>query len=509
MKKIISMLLVSAMSLSIATVSFAAEINFSDVKKDDWFYDDVQTVAEMGLINGKSDDRYAPDDNLTYAEAIKLAACMHQLYTSGTVTLTNGNPWYQSYVDYCFEKGIIDKTYNYGEKATRAGYMTIFAKALPDEALKEINNIPDSSIPDVPSDKDYAAAVYKLYRAGILNGIDDAHNCEPLINISRKEVAVIVARMMNEEKRTHFTTVSVDSEQSEKENAEPDNTEQDEALEYVDNVYTTYEALIFSKTPSDVSVDCGETATFQTEVLGGRKPFTYRWQYLEDGSWIDFEDTADEKTTVTGAAETTLTVKTSIPTVTELRCVVTDSVGKEHETPTVKLVVNAILSTNEWSNVGTYTPSGDDADDVDDKVDDKDSSEDNIISSEETVKIESAELKIETQPNDVSIAVEKTAKFTVAVSGGTTPYSYQWQLQAVIAGKRSKWLDLKDNESALSGTKTETLSVTGTSEGEMLLRCVITDDNGNKVTTATVKLTVKENKIVLPSRKDLSGVIGR
>ena len=42
--------------------------------------------------------------------------------------------------------------------------MGIFAKALPYSGLKEINDVPDNSIPDVASTAGYAAGIYKLYR---------------------------------------------------------------------------------------------------------------------------------------------------------------------------------------------------------------------------------------------------------------------------------------------------------------------------------------------------------
>ena len=178
---------------------------FSDVKTSAWYYNDVLLAYQIGLINGKTATEYMPDNKLTYAEAIKLAACMHQLYTTGKVTLTNGAPWYQSYVDYCKENGIINQEYNYDDYATRAGYMTIFANALPDEALKAINDVPDNSIPDVPTGRNYSASVYKLYRAGILQGSDAAHNCKPLENIKRSEVAAILSRMMYAGKRVAIT----------------------------------------------------------------------------------------------------------------------------------------------------------------------------------------------------------------------------------------------------------------------------------------------------------------
>jgi len=179
---------------------------FTDVPESEWFYNDVKIAWESGLINGKSDTIFAPADDLTYSEAIKLAACMHQLYTTGSVTLTNGAPnWYDSYVTYAKNNGIISKDYVWGDPATRAGYMEIFANALPASALAAVNTVPDGSIPDVPMTHPQAAAIYKLYRAGILQGVDAARNCNPNANIRRSEVAAILTRMMNDTARVSFS----------------------------------------------------------------------------------------------------------------------------------------------------------------------------------------------------------------------------------------------------------------------------------------------------------------
>lgn len=173
---------------------------FVDVPKDAWYHDEVVEAVYTGIINGKSATEFKPDDFLIYAEAVKLAACMNQVYTDGKVTLENGDPWYKPYADYCKEHDIITEDYNYSENATRAGYMEIFANALPDSAFEEINYIPDGSILDVKSGATYAHYVYKMYRAGIVTGVDDEHNCNPSANIKRCEVATIISRMMNEDK---------------------------------------------------------------------------------------------------------------------------------------------------------------------------------------------------------------------------------------------------------------------------------------------------------------------
>jgi len=43
-----------------------------------------------------------------------------------------------------------------------------------------------------------------MYRAGIVQGVDEAHNCNPNANIKRSEVAAILTRMMNEVERISF-----------------------------------------------------------------------------------------------------------------------------------------------------------------------------------------------------------------------------------------------------------------------------------------------------------------
>ena len=175
MKKVLSFILCITMILSLSSVTFAEHYSkFTDVKPDSWYYEDVDNAVRLGIINGKSETTYCPNDNLTYAEAYKLAACMHQLSVNGKVTLKNSDPWYAEYVEYCCINGIygsyedLSEDIDMNQKITRSGYMGIFANALPDDRLPVINYIPDGAIPDVSSQAKFAPGVYKLYRAGIL-----------------------------------------------------------------------------------------------------------------------------------------------------------------------------------------------------------------------------------------------------------------------------------------------------------------------------------------------------
>ena len=181
---------------------------FIDITESDWFYSDVLLAYHRGLVDGMTQNTFVPSGNLTYSQAVKLAACMHQLYTTGSIVLTNASApssWYQSYVDYAKDNCIVSGDYNWEAATTRAGYIEIFANALPNNALVPINNVSDDSIADVPITHPQSAAIYKLYRAGILQGVDSSYNCNPSASIKRSEVATILTRMMNPEKRIAFT----------------------------------------------------------------------------------------------------------------------------------------------------------------------------------------------------------------------------------------------------------------------------------------------------------------
>ena len=201
--------LVALCSFIAATPAEADALPFSDVYTTDWFYNDVATAYNDGLINGKSATKFDPYANMTYAEAIKLAACMHQKNATGKVTLAPGSdPWYQSYIDYAYMNGIIDNKnmFDWKANATRGGYIYIFANALPESSFTPINYIADNSIPDINNAYYYADAVYKLYRAGIVTGTNaTTHPCNPTSNIRRSEVAAIVTRMMYVNARQSFS----------------------------------------------------------------------------------------------------------------------------------------------------------------------------------------------------------------------------------------------------------------------------------------------------------------
>ena len=170
---------------------------FTDVS-DQWFADAIAKVCELGLMKGNGDDMFRPAGEVTLAEAITIAVRLNSIYRGLGDSFPAGTPWYQPYVKYAVANDIIDYDdfQDYGVPATRAQMAYIFANALPDRELKQINKI--ASLPDVVDDDDrnpYGEEIFTLFRAGILTGSDSAGTFQPDLPITRAEAAAIIIRM--------------------------------------------------------------------------------------------------------------------------------------------------------------------------------------------------------------------------------------------------------------------------------------------------------------------------
>ena len=186
------------------------ELPFVDVAEGEWYYESVYYAWDADLIDGTSATTFRPDNTLTVAEAIKLAAALHQLENDGAVTLKNGKTnWYDTYVAYAVKEGIIESKYQsytqaqMNAPAKRSEFVHILHGALDD--YKAINAIGDNAIPDVKTGDTYAKEIYDFYRAGILTGSNAEGTFHPESSIKRSEVAAILIRMYDESMRLEKT----------------------------------------------------------------------------------------------------------------------------------------------------------------------------------------------------------------------------------------------------------------------------------------------------------------
>jgi len=178
---------------------------FLDISSGYWYGKYVAKVFALGLMEGMGNQRFAPKESASIAEAITLAARLHNIYHGGDGLFERSVPWYQVYVDYAYANGIIDDLeMSFSNRATRREFAEILCAAFPDEAFNVISDIPDDSIPDIKMDDEGAEAIYKLYRAGVLTGSDDRGTFYPDDTINRAAVATILSRMAIRNMRIQF-----------------------------------------------------------------------------------------------------------------------------------------------------------------------------------------------------------------------------------------------------------------------------------------------------------------
>lgn len=212
LRRLAALLLVLAMILSgsVCAVS-AATLPFEDVSMFSWYYSDVKNAHEQGLVDGVTPTRFSPTGTLTIAQAIKLAAALHQKAQTGAVTLKNGSPWYSTYVSYAVANGIIEPEYASYKPAlmnspiSRAEFVHIFYDAMPSGSYAARNTVQDNAIPDVSSSDLYADEIYTFYRAGILTGSNSNGDFNSNSSIQRSEVAAILIRMFDASARRNIT----------------------------------------------------------------------------------------------------------------------------------------------------------------------------------------------------------------------------------------------------------------------------------------------------------------
>lgn len=180
---------------------------FIDVSSGAWYADEVQAAYQLGLMKGTRQNRFSPGGNITLAEAVTMAARIHCIYHNGSENFQQSGPaWYTIYVNYAKNTGILTRDFpNYNAAATRAQFVSLFARSLPASELGAINTIQDNEIPDVRPSHANAPEIYLLYRAGVLTGANGTLDFHPSSSIQRSEAATIIMRMALPDRRIKFT----------------------------------------------------------------------------------------------------------------------------------------------------------------------------------------------------------------------------------------------------------------------------------------------------------------
>ncbi len=181
-----------------------AERRYTDLPTEKWARDAIGTVTALGLMQGIGNSRFDPEGQLTVAQVLALGARLHSRSRGGAGVFdeSGGSRWYDVYYRYCMDNGLITaRTFrDLTLPATRAQTVLVLAHALEEADLPVIRR--QERIPDV-NPSDYAAGeIYLLYKAGVLNGVDERGSFAPERTLRRSEAAAILARLADPELRT-------------------------------------------------------------------------------------------------------------------------------------------------------------------------------------------------------------------------------------------------------------------------------------------------------------------
>ncbi len=171
--------------------------SFKDVPADSWAYEYIDVLVKAGILNGKGDGVFAPDDNVKrgeYAKMIALAAGLTPDSSKCTFPDTK-NLWSSPYVGAAVEAGFISGI-NENEFApendiTREQAAVIIGRALNLEQTEPFEKFSDDS-----SISDWARGyVYALKDLGILSGRGNNMFC-PNETLTRAESAKLISIVM-------------------------------------------------------------------------------------------------------------------------------------------------------------------------------------------------------------------------------------------------------------------------------------------------------------------------
>lgn len=177
-----------------------SELPFTDVRTDDWFYDPVCCVYEMGLMTGVSDTAFAPNTTITRG---MVAAMLHRLEDSPTAenagfSDVHDSDWYATAVNWAAGVGIVggfgDGTFQPNAPITREQMASILYRYAAYKGMDVSARATLDGYIDQPSA--WAEDVMQWAVAeGLLTGVSE-DRLQPQGPATRAQVAAIFERFL-------------------------------------------------------------------------------------------------------------------------------------------------------------------------------------------------------------------------------------------------------------------------------------------------------------------------
>lgn len=162
--------------------------SFTDVSADVWYADPVAWAVGKGITNGTTTTTFSPAQDCTHAQILTFlhrAAGKPTASAKAPVTVAAA---YADAVDWAYEKGMIDDSFDPSAPCTRSQAVQYIWQALGEPDAKA------SSFTDVPAGASYAKAVDWAVEKGVTNGDGGADTFAPDKVCSRGHIVTFLYR---------------------------------------------------------------------------------------------------------------------------------------------------------------------------------------------------------------------------------------------------------------------------------------------------------------------------
>lgn len=172
---------------------------FSDIAGVKWAHEAISYLTERGVINGKAEGVFAPNDNLTRAEAVKLIVTAFNIGTDNEENVFNDidkKDWYHSYVLAAYHNGLVngidENTFSPNAPVSRQDLAVMLSRLIPEGSERE----EAITFADNGEIADYAVkAVTAMVNKGIINGTD-GNRFAPNEKATRAQAAKMLFEMI-------------------------------------------------------------------------------------------------------------------------------------------------------------------------------------------------------------------------------------------------------------------------------------------------------------------------
>lgn len=169
---------------------------FIDLDTVPWAYEAISTLSDKGIINGREENKFVPDDEVTREEFTKMCVVMMNLdVTDQSIVFDDekDGEWYLGYISAACKNNIVsgkgDGSFGIGEAISRQDAAVILYNILKNNGLSNDKGI-DFADSDMISD--YAIdAINVLSANGVINGVGD-NMFSPLGRLTRAEAAKLI-----------------------------------------------------------------------------------------------------------------------------------------------------------------------------------------------------------------------------------------------------------------------------------------------------------------------------